>query len=70
MQFHWINLLSKNRDVILNRAKNYYENDKERLREQTRDRYKILPEEEKKKEEYVKSRYQNMFEEKRHRLKE
>ena len=49
MQFHWINLLSKNRDVILNRAKNYYENDQERLREQTRDRYKILPEEEKKK---------------------
>ena len=26
----------KNRDVILNRAKNYYENDKERLRGQTK----------------------------------
>ena len=26
----------KNRDVILNRAKGYYENDKERVREQTR----------------------------------
>ena len=38
----------KNRDVILNRAKHYYENDKERLREQTRDRYKTLSEEEKK----------------------
>ena len=28
----------KNRDVILNRAKDYYENDKERLREQARDK--------------------------------
>ena len=26
----------RNRDVILNRAKDYYENDKERIREQTR----------------------------------
>ena len=36
----------KNRDVILNRAKNYYENDKERLREQARDKYRNLSEEE------------------------
>ena len=28
----------KNREVILNRAKDYYENDKERLREQARDK--------------------------------
>ena len=27
-----------NRDVILNRAKGYYENDKERLKEQARDK--------------------------------
>ena len=27
----------RNRDVILNRAKDYYENDKERLRKQARD---------------------------------
>ena len=38
----------KNRDVILNRAKDYYENDKERLREQARDKYRNLSEEEKK----------------------
>ena len=38
----------KNRDVILNRAKDYYENDKERLRGQRRDKYKNLSEEEKK----------------------
>ena len=38
----------KNRDVILNRAKDYYENDKERLRGQARDKYRNLSEEEKK----------------------
>ena len=30
----------RNRDVILNRAKDYYENDKERLRAQARDKNK------------------------------
>ena len=35
------------RDVILNKAKDYYENDKERLREQARDKYRNLSEEEK-----------------------
>ena len=39
----------RNRDVILNRAKDYYENDKERLREQARDKYRNLFEEEKNK---------------------
>ena len=32
----------KKRDVILNRAKDYYENDKGRLREQARDKYRNL----------------------------
>ena len=32
----------RNRDVILDGAKDYYENDKERLREQARDKYKNL----------------------------
>ena len=41
----------KNRDVILNRAEDYYENDKERLREQTRDKYRNLSEEKKIKKE-------------------
>ena len=45
----------RNRDVILNRAKDYYENNKERLREQARDKYPNLFEEEKnKKREYGK----------------
>ena len=39
----------KNRDVILNRAKDYYENDKERLGKQARDKYRNLSEEEKNK---------------------
>ena len=52
---HLFNLLSKKRDVILNRAKDYYENDKERLREQARNKYRNLSAEEKnKKREYGK----------------
>ena len=39
----------KNREIILNRAKDYYENDKERLREQARDKYRNLSEEDKNK---------------------
>ena len=58
-------------DVILNRAKDYYENDKERLREQARDEYRNLSEEEKNKNrEYGKNRYHNMSKEKKQRLKE
>ena len=41
----------KNRDVILNTAKSYYENDKERLREQARDKCRNLSEEKKMKRE-------------------
>ena len=39
----------RNRDVMLNREKEYYRNDKERLREQVRDRYRNLYEEDKNK---------------------
>ena len=39
----------RNRDVILNRAKDYYQNDKKRLREQGRDKYRNLSEQEKNK---------------------
>ena len=56
--------------MILNRAKDYYENDKERLREQARDKYRNLSEEEKNlKKEYGKNRYRNMSKEKKQRLK-
>ena len=50
-------LIKKSRNVILNRAKDFYENDKERLREQATDKYRNLSEEEiNKKREYGKSR--------------
>ena len=41
----------RNRDGILNRAKDYYKNDKERLRDNARDKYRNLSEEEEKKRE-------------------
>ena len=37
----------RNRDVILNRAKDYYENNKEMLRKQAKDKYRNLSEEKK-----------------------
>ena len=56
----------KKRGVILNKAKDYYKNNKERLKEQARDKYRSLSEEEKsKKREYGKNRYHNMFGEKK-----
>ena len=38
----------KNRDQILNKAKDYYKNNKKRLKEQARDKYRSLYKEEKK----------------------
>ena len=42
-----MNYYQRNKEVILNRAKDYYENDKERLREKARDKYRNLAEEDK-----------------------
>ena len=57
--------------MILIRAKDYYENDKERLKDRARNKYRSLSEEEKnKKREYGSNRYRNMSEEKKQRLKE
>ena len=51
----------RNRDMILNRAKDYYENDKKTWREQARDKDRNLSEEEKnKKRQYGRKRYQNV----------
>ena len=41
----YLTYYQRNVDVILNRAKEYYENDKERLREQVTDKYRDLSEE-------------------------
>ena len=54
----------RNREVILNRAKDYYENNKELLSEREKDKYRELSEVEKNmKREYGKKRYHNMSEE-------
>ena len=67
----YLTYYQKTRNVMLNIAKEYYGNDKERLREQARDKYRNLSEEEKnKKREYGKNRYLNISEEKKKRLKE
>ena len=44
----YLTYYQKNRDVILSRSKDYYENDKESLRMQARNKYRNLSEEEKK----------------------
>ena len=60
----------KNGEILLNRAKDYQENDKERLREQARNKNRNLSKEDKKKKrEYGKNRYHNMSEEKKQELK-
>ena len=55
--------------MILNRAQDYYENEKEKLRGQARDKYRNLSEEEKKREN-EKNGYRNMPVKKKQRLKE
>ena len=66
----YLTYYQRNRDVILNRAKDYYENDKERLRGQARYKYRNLSEEEKKRErEYGKNDITICLK-KRNRLKE
>ena len=64
-------LIIKETDVILNRVKDYYKNDKERLRDNSRDKYRNLSEEEKNvKREYGRNRDNDMSEQKKQRLKE
>ena len=41
------------KDLILNKAKSFYKNNKERLREQARDKYRALSEEEKNKKKRI-----------------
>ena len=67
----YLTYYQRNWYVILNTAKDYYENNKERLREQARDPYRNLSEEEKnKKREHGRNRRCNMSEEEKKRLKE
>ena len=60
----------RNRNVILNIAKDHYKNDKERLRRWEKDKYSNLSEEENSKNrKYGKNRYRNMSKEKKQRPK-
>ena len=58
----------RNKNMIINTGKNYYENDKKRLGEQALDKYRNLSEEDKnKKREYERNRYHNMSEKKKNK---
>ena len=59
-------LITKKNRCDTNRAKDYYKNNKERLREQAKDKYRNLSEEEKnEKRKYGRNRYHNMSEQKK-----
>ena len=60
----------KKRDIILNRAKDYYDNDKERSRGQARDKYRKLSKEEKIKKENMERMDITICLKKKKRLKE
>ena len=61
----------KSRETILNRAKDYYENNKDVLREKAKSKCRELSEEKKNiKREYGRSKYHNIYEEKKQRRKE
>ena len=66
-----ITYFQRKRDIILNRAKKYYKNNKELLRERTKNKYRSLSEDEKDiKKQYQKTRYHNMSDEGKQRLKD
>ena len=55
--------------MVLNRAKEYYKNNKGKLKQQAKDKYNI-PEEKIKKIEYVKNKYYTMPEEQKNKRRE
>ena len=77
MQFHWVqlrwkywfNLLSKKKDVVLSKAKDYYKNNKDRVRKKPGiNTETYLKKKKNKKREYGKNRYHKMSEEKTKRI--
>ena len=60
----------RNRNVILNRAKEYYEIYEKRLKQQARNKYRELSEEDNIKREDGRNRYHNMSKEKKQKLKQ
>ena len=66
-----ITYYQRKREMILKRAKEYYKNNKVKLREKAKYKYRELSNEEKEtKREYERNRYHNMSEENTQRLKE
>ena len=66
-----ITYYQSNRDIILNRANEYYKNDKELLRVRAKNKYRSLFEDEKDiKKQFQKDRYHNMSDEEKQRLKD
>ena len=64
-----ITYYQRNREVMLNRAKRYYHDNIEVLREKTKNKYRELSGKENNiKREYGRDRYHNMSEEKKQRL--
>ena len=53
MKLSGMTYYQRNRDEILNRSKDCYENDKERLRMQARDKYRNVSEEDKNKKKRI-----------------
>ena len=65
-----ITYYQRNRDIILNRGKEY-KNNKELLRERSKNKYRSLSEDEKDiKKQYQKDRYHHMSDEEKQRLKD
>ena len=63
-------IINKKGDIMLNRAKNYYEINKELLRERAKNKYRSLSEDEKDiKKQYQKAIYHNMSNEEKQKLK-
>ena len=62
----------KNRDVIVNKAKDSFKNNKERLKEQTTDKYRSLSKEEKNEaiKERSRNRYKNFSQEEKYKIKD
>ena len=66
-----ITYYQKNRDIILNRAKEYHKNNKELLQEWAKNKYRSLSEDKKDiKKQYQKDRYHNISDEEKQRLKD
>ena len=55
----------RNREVILDRAKDYYKNNKKIIKRKSKSKYRELSEEEKTQREYGGNRHLNMSEEKK-----